>query len=137
LLRSKGKNRGPQAINIGLLRSNGNQMLAFVELHSLLLVRVLKISRLGWIEVLCLWTHLKSGLLLSENAGKLFCAGQKIFRRGQLVEDVLERLLASLFHKLGDGAVRDNRSLVNNHDPLADSLDDVENVRAVNDRFAF
>jgi len=46
---------------------------------------------------------------------------KRFFRRSQLVEDMLERLLASLFHKLGDGAVRDNRSFVNNHDPFADS----------------
>ena len=74
--------------------------------------------------------------LPGEGTSKLFCARQKVFGGRQLVEDMFQRLLAGLFHELCDCAIGDNRSLMNDDDSLADAFDDIEDVLAVDDRFA-
>lgn len=75
--------------------------------------------------------------LLGEDASKLFGARQQVFRGGQFIENLFQRTLTALFQKLFDGSVGDNRSFMNDHYSLADSLDDIENVRTINDGLAF
>src|SRR5713226_4528117 len=71
--------------------------------------------------------------LCRQHSRELFRAGQEILGGRQLVEDMLQRFLACLLQKLTYRAIGDNRSFVNDHDSFADSFDDIEYVRAVND----
>ena len=71
---------------------------------------------------------------LSQRPGKFFGARQQVLRAGQTIENHFERRLRILFAQAARGPVGDFSPLMKYHDPLAEALDDVEDMRAEDDR---